>query len=93
MKKEENKYIHWDALNEIWRKLDKLRSVDDEVQEQFDIVSNYLEVLDIVNNKSVNVYILKHSSTLATYNDMVDSEDRKLTLEEYRKLIEVFLNV
>ncbi len=91
--KKEVELNHWDALNEIWRKLDKLSSVDDEVQEQFDIVSNYLEVLDIINKKSVNVYILKHSSTLATYNDMVDSEDRKLTLEEYRKLIEVFLNV
>ena len=44
--KKEVELNHWDALNEIFRKLDKYHGISDEEQEWFDIVSNALEKLD-----------------------------------------------
>ena len=62
-----------------------------DVDQDFDRAEYYLQALDIVKDKKVNVFILLHSGDLETYNDMVE-DDRKLTLEQYGHLIEVFDN-
>ena len=51
----------------------------------------YLQALDIVKEKKVNVFIFLHSGDLETYNDMVE-DNRKLSKEEFGHLIEVFGN-
>ena len=62
-----------------------------DVDQDFDRAEYYLQALDIVKDKKVNVFILLHSGDLETYNDMVE-DNRKLTLEQYGHLIEVFDN-
>ena len=62
-----------------------------DIDQDFDRAEYYLQALDIVKDKKVNVFILLHSGDLETYNDMVE-DNRKLTLEQYGHLIEVFDN-
>ena len=50
-----------------------------------------LKALKIIQEKRVDVYVFQHSGDLQTYHDMVDSEDRKLTQEEFDLLKEELL--
>ena len=49
-----------------------------------------LLAFQIIKEKLVNVFILKHSPNLETYNDMVE-DDRELIQEEYDILKKVLL--
>ena len=49
-----------------------------------------LLAFQVIKEKLVNVFILKHSPNLETYNDMVE-DDRKLIQEEYDILKKVLL--
>lgn len=62
-----------------------------DIAQDLEMAEYYLQALDIVKDKKVNVFILLHSGDLETYNDMVE-DNRKLTLEQYGHLIEVFDN-
>lgn len=62
-----------------------------DVDQDFGRAEYYLQALDIVKDKKVNMFILLHSGDLETYNDIVE-DNRKLTLEQYGHLIEVFDN-
>lgn len=65
--------------------------VGDYNPDAWDIIEKSLKALEIIKDKKVNVFILLHSGDLETYNDMVE-DNRKLTLEQYGHLIEVFDN-
>lgn len=61
----------------------------DKKEEDINLIEKELKALEIIKEKSVNVYVFQHSGDLETYNDMVDSEDRKLNAKEYDLLKEV----
>lgn len=59
-------------------------------KEEIEQLKKSLEVLEIIKNKQVNVFVLLHSGNLKIYNDIVE-DNRKLTQEKYDFLKEVLL--
>ena len=56
--------------------------------ELFDTVEKELKALEIIRNKEVDVYYIKHFSNYKTYSEHTFTEN-KLTKEEYELLKEI----
>ena len=78
-------------IEDIETALKRLKELEEEKQSFDRVIENKLKALEVIEEKSVNVYAFQHSGDLETYNDMVDSEDRKLNAKEYDLLKEVLL--
>jgi len=55
---------------------------------EFALIEKSLKALEIIKEKTVDIWLIQNKKTLKQYNSMVD-ESRKLTEEEFNLLKEV----
>ncbi len=63
-----------------------------DIDQDFDRAEYYLQALDIVKDKKINVDRLLNCDTAFQYNFGISKKERHLTQEEFGHLIEVFGN-
>ena len=76
------------------KELEALNDLNDENivyvhKDYWNEIQKKLKALEIVKEKEVNVFIFLHSGDLETYNDMCETEEEKITQEEYELLKEM----
>ena len=75
--------IALEAFGSLSIVIDEEASVLLEETREYKIIEKALEALEIIKKKKVDVNLLSLSQNVIVYNNMMESEDRKLTNNEY----------